>query len=218
LKAPDTRLLLLLAVLTLVTGFVDAVSYLGLGHVFVANMTGNIVLLGFAFAGVGDISIPGSLVALGAFLLGAVLSGRLIRRHGDAHLRLLSVTTAAKIVLFGIASLCAWLLVPSDGSRYAIAALLGISMGLQNAVVRKIAIPDITTTVLTMTLTGIAADSTFAGGSNTRLGRRLSAVLVMFLGALIGGALVLHVGAAAALAAAVVLLIVVSGAAALLSR
>jgi uncharacterized membrane protein YoaK (UPF0700 family) len=158
LKAPADRLPLLLAVLTLVTGFVDAVSYLRLGHVFVANMTGNIVLLGFAFAGTGDISIPGSLVALAAFLLGAVLAGRLIRRHGDAHLPLLSITMLAKIVLFGIAALCAWLLTPSDGSRYAVAALLGISMGLQNAVVRKIGIPDITTTVLTMTLTGIAAD------------------------------------------------------------
>jgi Protein of unknown function (DUF1275) len=33
----------LLVAMTLVTGLVDAFSYLVLGHVFVANMTGNVV-------------------------------------------------------------------------------------------------------------------------------------------------------------------------------
>jgi hypothetical protein len=41
-----------LMVLTFITGLVDAVSYIGFGRVFVANMTGNVVLLGFAAAGV----------------------------------------------------------------------------------------------------------------------------------------------------------------------
>ena len=210
MKAPPDRLpLLLLGALTLLTGFVDAVSFLRFGHVFVANMTGNIVFLGFAFAGARDISIPGSLVALVAFLLGALLGGRFIRRHGDAQYRLLFVTTATKIVLIGVATLSLWLLGAGDGSRYLVTALLGISMGLQNAAVRKVGIPDLTTTVLTMTLTGIAADSSLAGGTNPRLGRRVTSVLVMFLGALIGGALVLHVSATAALTAAFVVLLVV---------
>src|ERR1700681_1954325 len=67
----------LLLVLTFVTGLVDAVSYLRLGHVFVANMTGNIVFLGFAVAGATDFSIPASVVAVGAFLVGALTGGRL---------------------------------------------------------------------------------------------------------------------------------------------
>jgi hypothetical protein len=50
-----------LVALTVVTGLVDAFSYLSLGHVFVANMTGNVVFLGFAMAGAGDISITRSL-------------------------------------------------------------------------------------------------------------------------------------------------------------
>ena len=57
--------------LTVVTGLVDAVSYLALGHVFVANMTGNVVFLGFALAGAPGLSAPASLAALVAFLVGA---------------------------------------------------------------------------------------------------------------------------------------------------
>ncbi len=67
----------LLLVLTVTTGLIDAVSVLGLGRVFTANMTGNIVFLGFALAGVPGFSRPRSLAALAAFLVGAVIGGRL---------------------------------------------------------------------------------------------------------------------------------------------
>jgi uncharacterized membrane protein YoaK (UPF0700 family) len=66
----------LLVCLTVVTGLVDAFSYLSLGHVFVANMTGNEVFLGFALAGVGEISIVASLLAMLAFVLDATMGGR----------------------------------------------------------------------------------------------------------------------------------------------
>ena len=54
----------LMIALTIVTGVLDAVAYLKLGHVFVANMTGNVVFLGFAAAGAQGLSVVGSLVAL----------------------------------------------------------------------------------------------------------------------------------------------------------
>ena len=63
-------------------------------------------------------------------------------------------------------------------------------MGLRNATVRRLAVPDLTTTVLTLTLTGIAADSTPAGGRNPRLGRRLASVLAIFAGSAVGAVLV----------------------------
>lgn len=209
---PDPRLVLL-GGLTLVSGFVDAVSYLRQGHVFVANMTGNIVFLGFAIAGAPDISIPGSLVALAAFLLGALSGGRLSRRHGDAHARLLVWTTAAKIVLIAAAAACASIVGADGSTRFAIVALLGVSMGLQNAIVRSLGVPDMTTTVLTQMLTGLVADSTLAGDANPRFGRRLASVLLMFAGALIGGVLVLRLGFAPALAAPAAILLIVSAAA-----
>jgi hypothetical protein len=67
----------LLLSLTVVTGLVDATSYLKLGHVFVANMTGNVVFLGFGIAGAGGISIWASLTALGSFLIGGICGGRI---------------------------------------------------------------------------------------------------------------------------------------------
>src|ERR1700759_324591 len=69
-----------LLALTAVTGLVDAVSYLSLGRVFTANMTGNIVLLGFATARVSGLSIARSLTALLSFLVGAILGGRMMAR------------------------------------------------------------------------------------------------------------------------------------------
>src|SRR6266702_4319891 len=86
----------------------------------------------------------------------------------------------------------------------ALLVLLAMPMGLRNAAIRRLAVPDMTTTVLTLTLTGIAADSPLAGGENPRLARRASAVAVMLVGALVGAAL-LQRGLAWTIAAAVIL-------------
>jgi len=180
--------------MTVVTGLVDAVSYLTLGHVFVANMTGNIVFLAFAVAGAPGFSIPASLTALAAFAAGALAGGRLGGRHDDHRGRLHSSAAALQAVFLAASVVLAVLSgtpVPS-GYRYALIAGLGISMGIQNAAARRLAVPDLTTTVLTLTLTGIAADSKLAGGTGSQSGRRLTAVLAMLAGALAGAALVLH--------------------------
>src|SRR5258707_10771807 len=86
----------LLIGLTVVTGLVDAFSYLSLGHVFVANMTGNVVFLGFALAGVGEISIVAILLALLAFALGAAVTGRVATRRPPHRGHLLASVTAAQ--------------------------------------------------------------------------------------------------------------------------
>jgi hypothetical protein len=74
------------AALTVVSGFVDAVSFLGLGQVFTANTTGNVGLSGFAAADANGFSVGASLCALGAFLADAVADGR---RDGRQHLEYL---------------------------------------------------------------------------------------------------------------------------------
>src|SRR5437588_13057937 len=79
---PLTRALL---VLTFTSGLIDAVSYLGLGRVFTANMTGNIVLLGFGIAGSGGLPVVAPIVSLASFLVGSAAGGILVRRMGDRH-------------------------------------------------------------------------------------------------------------------------------------
>jgi uncharacterized membrane protein YoaK (UPF0700 family) len=86
--------------------------------------------------------------------------------------------------------------------------LLALALGLKNAGARRLAVPDMTTTVLTLTLTGLAADSTLAGGKNPYPGRRLVATVTMFLGAAIGAVLIFKSGTSAVLACALLVLVV----------
>jgi uncharacterized membrane protein YoaK (UPF0700 family) len=176
------------AALTLVTGLVDAASYLRLGHVFTANMTGNIVFIGFGIGGAKGFSIIASLEALVGFLLGATLGGRIITP--GATLRRARRALACEIGLLGAAALVTLAGSASHaGIRAGIIGLLGAAMGLQNAAIRKLGVADMATTVLTLTLTGIAADSSLAGGHNIHFTRRGASVALMLLGALVGAAL-----------------------------
>lgn len=181
----------LMLTLTVVTGLVDAVSYLALGHVFVANMTGNVVFLGFALAGAEGLSVSASLVAMASFLAGALAGGRFGTRFATHRGRLLTAATALQTVFVAGALVTAALAHGrvGTGAQYTLIVLLGLAMGMQNAVARRLGVPDLTTTVLTLTLTGLAADSAPAGGAATRPGRRLLSVLAMFLGALVGAVL-----------------------------
>ncbi|MFD5088450.1 YoaK family protein [Kitasatospora sp. NPDC058406] len=198
-------LVAMLLVLTVVTGLVDAVSYLALGHVFVANMTGNVVFLGFALVGAPGLSASASLAALAAFLAGAVSGGRLAEHRPDHRGRLLVTTVTVQAVLLAGCTVAAAVFGHThDPVRYTLIGVLGFAMGLQNAVVRALKVPDLTTTVLTMTLTALAADRAGA--------RRLASAGWMFAGALAGAALVLGPGVPAALAAALVLVLAVAAA------
>lgn len=118
----ETALLVLLVALTAATGMVDAVSYLGLEHVFTANMTGNVVLLGFALAGTGQVSIPASLLTIAAFLAGAAGAGRLGRRLQARRYRWIGLALGAEALLVGSAALVA--LDVQWGPAYAVVVLL----------------------------------------------------------------------------------------------
>lgn len=182
----------LMLVLTVVTGLVDAFSYLSLGHVFVANMTGNVVFGGFAIAGVPGFSLLATVVALAAFAGGALLCGRVIRRGEAQRAGVLYRALGVEVLLVGAAFVVVVVFGPNT-TRYPLLVLLGLGLGVQNAVARWLAVPDLTTTVLTLTITGTAADSRLAGGPGSRAGRRLLSVAAMFLGGLVG-ALLLRAG------------------------
>jgi uncharacterized membrane protein YoaK (UPF0700 family) len=205
----------LLIALTVVTGLVDAVAYLRLGHVFVANMTGNVVFVGFAAGGAGGFSVWGSLLALACFLPGGIAAGRLTSRLGDNRRRQLCAAATVELVLCAIAVAAA----AAGGrhlgaaSRYLLIALLALAMGVQNATARRLAVADLTTTVLTLTLTGIAADSWLGGGNGARTARRILAVAAMLMGALVGALLLIHLRPVAPLVLTTALLALVAAAA-----
>jgi uncharacterized membrane protein YoaK (UPF0700 family) len=180
-----------LLALTVTTGVVDAVSFLGLGRVFTANMTGNVVLLGFGIAGGAGLPVVSPMVSLASFLAGAACGGAINHRLGDRFPRYLSYALVIEVGLLVLAAILAAVLDvrPNHVSGDVIIALLAFAMGVRNSAVRHTGIPDLTTTVLTMTLTAFAADSKPAGGSGAGSARRVAAVLAMFAGALVGAAL-----------------------------
>lgn len=199
-------LTVLLLTLTFVTGLVDAVSYLGLGRVFSANMTGNIVLLGFGIAGRYDLPIVAPIVSLLAFLVGAALGGRLAQSIGHRHRAHLGTALGAEVTLLIATALLTGLTAvrPDAISGDTVIGLLALAMGVRNATVRRMGVPDLTTTVLTLTLTGLAADLRSLRTNRSAPTRRLLAVVAMLSGALVG-ALLLETGAAWVLALAAAL-------------
>ncbi len=203
---------LLLIGLTFVTGLIDAFSYLVLGRVFVANMTGNVVFLGFGAAGAPGFSIAASLVALAAFIVGAVLGGRLAVHRGGHRGHLLVIAVSMEAVLVAVAAAIAIVSpsAPESPGSYAQIIGLGVGMGLQNAAVRKLGVPDLTTTVLTLTITALAAESRPGGGSGTMDGRRVVAIVVMLAGAAIGAWCVVHARPEYPLLVALVVLVVLA--------
>ena len=197
-EVPERLLITLLVVVTFTTGVMDAVSVLGLGHVFTANMTGNVVFLGFALAGTPGYTPWVYVAALTAFLGGAVIGGRLGRRFDARRSRwLLSVALIETGLLFAAALVARgyqWEPFVASGRAYLLIVLTAIAMGMRNATVRRLGVADLTTTVLTLTLTGLGADSRLAGGTNLRWPRRVASVVAILAGATIGALLVGKLG------------------------
>ena len=198
--------------LTFVTGLVDAGSYVAMGHVFTANMTGNVVFLGFAFGGVPGLSIGRSATALAFAFAGGLLAGKLDSLLGKRrrNIWLAAAFGIETLLLFG-AMTVSWYVEPRGGqhisaSLYGIIALTALGMGMRNGTVRRLAVPELTTTVLTLTVAALAFDFSLTPGSNPRWRRRVGSILTMFSGAFVGvqllkHSLVLLLGASAVLTA-----------------
>jgi len=198
-----------LLALTAVSGILDAVSFLALGHIFTANMTGNIVFLAFAAVGTPGISVARCITSLAAFLSGAVIGGYFCRGiAGPMRCHWLRVSATCEAALLFAAAIAA---IALDGDstalqarQYAVIVLLAVAMGLRNAAVRQLAVPGLTTTtVVTTTLTGLVADLALADSSNSHSSRRVGSIASLFVGAAMG-ALLLRLGLAVPLIVAAV--------------
>ena len=186
--SPEKFRLMLMMALTLVTGVVDAVGYLGLDHVFTGNMTGNVVILALALAGAANLPTLGPLVALGAFLLGAAVAGFTLQSSPKGwNRRVTLLLTAGCIALSGTAAIS--LILEDVGWQsigVIIAAVIAMHMGSQALIARHLGVRDMTTVVITSTMTSLAGESLVGKQRPRLLNRRLGAVLAMFAGAAIG--------------------------------
>ncbi|GAB2451262.1 uncharacterized membrane protein YoaK (UPF0700 family) [Conyzicola lurida] len=203
----------LMLALTFSTGIIDAVGYLGLDRVFTGNMTGNVVILGMALTGADDLPIIGPIIALVLFLLGALIAGRTLRpvAAGWSGRSTILFTVVGVIILAAAVPL---LLVaePAEPLAFAVTGALGLAMGMQAGAARHIGVKDVTTVVVTSTLVGLAFDSKFGGNSGQQWKRRAGAVLLIGLGALVGGLLLnVHIGLGMAVAAVITLVCALLG-------
>jgi uncharacterized membrane protein YoaK (UPF0700 family) len=197
---------LALLLLTFATGLVDAVSVLVLGHVFVANMTGNVIFLGFWFVPHSGVDMTAAIVAFLSFVVGTIIGGRLAR-HLDSHVRRWLVVALALEVV-GLVTLSvlagAGVVHYHDNGKLILIAGLAVAFGCQNATARQFGIQELSTTVLTSTIVGIGFDSRLAGGTGHREKLRYAVVLTMCGGAVLGATLTLVVVAPIIALAAVV--------------
>ena len=197
------RTVALMLVLTFSTGVADAVGFLALDKVFTGNMTGNVVILGMGLAGAQGLPVVGPAVALVAFLAGAAAGGRALRGTEQGWRPRTTWLLVAVGAVFAV--IAGYLLVvpPVPGPASVVAAgALAFAMGGQAATARRVAVQDVTTVVVTSTITSLAADSRLGGRAEQVWVRRSTAILAIGAGAAVGALLLrLHVAAGVGLSA-----------------
>ncbi|WP_019973272.1 YoaK family protein [Mycobacterium sp. 141] len=182
-----------LLLLTFATGVVDAVSVLVLGHVFVANMTGNVIFLGFWLVPHSGVDLAAAVVAFVSFVVGTVVGGRFARHLQSSPRTWLTVTHSVEVVILLMLSALAGagVLDYQDNRKLILISGLAITFGIQNATARQFGIQELSTTVLTQTIVGIGLDSRLAGGTGERAKLRYGVVATMMGGAMVGASLTL---------------------------
>ena len=177
-----------LLLLTFATGLVDAISVLVLGHVFVANMTGNVIFLGFWLVPHSGVDMTAAVIAFISFLIGTVIGGRFARHLDYEVRRWLTAALGTEVLLLTVLAVLAGTGVLSyhDNGKLILIAGLAVTFGAQNAAARQFGVQELSTTVLTSTIVGIGVDSRLAGGSGERERLRYTVVLTMLAGAAVG--------------------------------
>ncbi|WP_293236270.1 YoaK family protein [Mycolicibacterium sp.] len=198
----------LMMALTVVTGSLDAVGYLGLDRVFTGNMTGNVVILGMGIAADEGLPVAGPLIALIGYVLGAAVVGLTIRGRTRTWTPVVTVIVCVNAgVLAAVATALLFVSRPGQSpAGVATAATIAVVMGAQASVARFLAVTDMTTVVVTSTITSYASETLLKGGLTWFTHRRLWAVVAIFAGALAGGLMIkLHISVPVYAAAVVTL-------------
>jgi uncharacterized membrane protein YoaK (UPF0700 family) len=180
----------LLLGLTLVAGAVDAVSYLGLGRVFTANMTGNLVLLGLAVGQGQVLEALRSVVAFLGFAAGAGLGGRVVGagqggEHWPSKVTVVLGVEALLLTVFWVA----WLFAgpePSNAVLEVLTALSAAAMGVQSAAGRRLAVAGVSTTYVTGTLVTLMAELAALARRQPGAGRWVGVLVALLVGATLG--------------------------------
>jgi uncharacterized membrane protein YoaK (UPF0700 family) len=205
-RGPGWRDRALLA-LTFGAGCVDALSYLGLNHVFTANMTGNAVLLGLAIGQTQGLQVAHSSAAIVGFVVGVLVAARVVGppRERVVWSRRITLALGVECAILIVFALGWWLGGRSwDGGLMGLIVLSGVAMGMQSAVARRLAVPGVATTYITGTITALVAELISASGAVGERRRMTAIVGALVAGAVTGGVTLAYVSPAAAFVPAAV--------------
>jgi uncharacterized membrane protein YoaK (UPF0700 family) len=207
-KRAATRRDRVLLALAFTAGCVDALSYLGLSRVFTANMTGNAVLLGLAIGQTQELQVAHSSAAIVGFVLGVIVAARLVGPPRERVVWSPRITLALRVecAVLVVFALAWWLSLPSFAGHalMGLIVLSGVAMGIQSAVARRLAVPGVTTTYITGTITALVAELTAVSGARGERRRMTAVIVALVAGAVTGGVVQAHAHPAAGLVPAVV--------------
>lgn len=183
---------------TSICGLLDAASYLGLGHVFVELMTGNMLYLAFIIGSIGTshrvtsasmVSMAGAYaLSIAVFACGAVIGGRFVLREQRGR----QLGFFAEWLCILAALLVTWTAHPGNAgeTRFVVFSILALAMGIQNALMRRWGLPNLATNVMTLTFTALLSESPLGGGHAPQWARRSASIGIFILSAGIGALLV----------------------------
>jgi uncharacterized membrane protein YoaK (UPF0700 family) len=202
----------LIVLLTMVAGTVDAVSILRLDHVFVANITGNIIFIGLGITGALGFSFLAPLLVLISFVCGSFAGGLLVRspvpHRGKALRTAAYIQLGTLVASTGITAASGDR--PTSAVRYLLLLVLSCGMGAKSSIVRSVNVPGLTSSVFTTTLTGLASDAPRGGWRDPQFQIRALAGLALLAGAAVGAVLVLRTSLWCPLALTTTVLVVVT--------
>lgn len=188
---------LLLVALAVSSGAVDAITWIVLGKVFAAFMTGNLAFLGFAIGGQGGLLVGRTAAALAAFGVGAAVGSRLVRSATLDARGPSRVTVAVGVVMVVQAVfLVLWLVVggrPASGTATALTMIMALAMGVQTYAVFSLGERAMFSTAATATLTVLAGDlANWSPAARRERLRLLGVLIAVVTGAVAGSLLVIH--------------------------
>jgi uncharacterized membrane protein YoaK (UPF0700 family) len=181
-----------LLALTFVTGVIEAAAFLGLGQVFTAMMTGNVLFLGFGIADAAGSSAWPPILALATFVVGGTVGGLIAARWPHRRGRELTAGVILEAALIGAAAILAAALSVREGEAAALLliGLMAFAMGARNTIVRRMGVSELPTNIVFVALASFQAGTSMTGASPEHLVPRLAAVAAMLLGATAGALLV----------------------------
>jgi len=182
--------------LTLSSGAIDAISFVALGKVFTAFMTGNLVFLGLGVSDAGGPDVLRVLIALAAFAAGVYGATKIVNGSSDPGRWSPGVSFAlAGTVALQAGFLALWLNVsgrPGPESGDVLIGLMALAMGLQSGAVASLAVKGVFTTAATATLLFVMRDLADADSTARDRARLTGVLLALVTGAVAGGLLLVH--------------------------